>query len=73
MKKGDLNKLAQKISKYEGGAVNLSVAQIKEVIRYVALELYLDPFVYMSLLNNGKGYHEEMSEKKPAKKRKAKK
>lgn len=29
----NLNKLAQEISKAEGGKVNLSIAQIKEVLR----------------------------------------
>ena len=33
MKKININKVAQEVSKLEGGYTNLSIAQIKEVIR----------------------------------------
>ena len=39
MKKLNLNKLAIEVSKKEGKKVNLSIAQIKEVIRLILLEL----------------------------------
>ncbi len=39
MKKLNLNKLAVEVAKKEGKKVNLSIAQIKEVIRLTLLEL----------------------------------
>lgn len=39
MPKIDLNKLAKEISQSEGKKVNLSIAQIKEVLRIVLLKM----------------------------------
>ena len=39
----DLNEFAEKVTKAEGGAENLSIAQVKEVIKCTFTELAIHP------------------------------
>lgn len=53
----NLNELAKEISKLEGGKKELSIAQIKEVIKCLSIVLYLkddDAGLAVRLWKNGK-------------------
>lgn len=64
----NLNELAKSVAKREGGKYELNIAQIKEVIRCVSIELYNDPDMFHLLYRNGKkwvrGYKEKTSKSK---------
>ena len=55
----NLNELAAKITKEEGGKINLSVAQVKEVIRLLAVEIFVSPIVVGQLWTLGKRHKEK--------------
>lgn len=65
----NLNHFAKKITLAEGGKVNLSVAQIKEVTRLIAIELYNTPTTYLSLWKLGRDHEKKAKLKKGRKKK----
>jgi len=50
----NLNELAVEISKLEGKKVNLSIGQIKEVIKIVCRLMYKNPVLVARMILNGK-------------------
>lgn len=50
----NLNELAKEIAMKEDGKVNLNIAEIKEVIKLISIEMFLHPSLIASLINNGK-------------------
>lgn len=49
----NLNDLAIQIAKQEGGKKQLSIAQVKEVIKLVSIEMYKHPLLIAKLIKNG--------------------
>jgi hypothetical protein len=60
----NLNELAKSVSAREGGKQELNIAQIKEVIKCISIELFKDPDMFHLLYKNGKkwvrGYKEKI-------------
>lgn len=54
----NLNELAQRVAKNEIGSVQVDIAQIKEVIKCIAIELYLNPVIGDMLHEKGMEYVE---------------
>jgi len=49
----DMNELAKEVCLMEGGAQSLTIAQVKEVLKCVAIIMVSRPEVIASLINNG--------------------
>lgn len=58
----NLNQLAKAICKIEGGKVNLTIAQIKEVIKCIGIVSQKDPFILDHIYELGL-YHVELVSK----------
>lgn len=50
----NLNELAKSITEAEGGKVNLTVAQVKEVMKLISKAMYDSPDVTINMLKAGK-------------------
>jgi len=50
----NLNELAVKVTLKEKGKKEISIAQIKEVIKLISIEMYLNPIIIARLIANGK-------------------
>lgn len=55
----NLNELAQKVAKNEVGSVQVDIAQIKEIIKCIGIEIYLNPSVGDMLYEKGMEYVEQ--------------
>ena len=47
----NMNELAKRVTKVEGGKVNLSIAQVKEVLRVLATEMANDTKAFEAFIN----------------------
>lgn len=54
----NLNELAAAVAQNEVGAVQVDIAQIKEILKCVAIQIYLNPSVGDSLYEKGMEYVE---------------
>lgn len=50
----NLNELAKIVTKKEGGKKEISIAQVKEVIKHVSVVMYENPELIERMLSNGK-------------------
>lgn len=57
-----LNDVAKHVTCMEGGKVNLSIAQVKEVQRVLSVFCYLNPLIVSALIKNGEMVYNKLSE-----------
>ena len=62
----NLNELAKHITKKETGNKQVSIAQVKEIIKIISMEMYLNPDVISRMINNGKKNHVRKLPKLPS-------
>lgn len=61
----NLNELAKTIAQKEGGEVNLNIAEIKQVIKLLSIEMFLHPDIVARLILNGKKHNYKQLPKLP--------